>query len=117
MSRDTRQVNLSPLDTSSVTLDLHWESTLPIEEEINPEPQPPNLDTSLMKDGDLWLFEIIPWDVDSIASGFQNKGDATLMVDTSGSHLPLQSEFNCSFTLTYHKSADGDFALLLYNYD
>lgn len=121
VSRDTRQVTLSPLDTSPVALDLHWESTLPIQEEINPQPQSDcqssELDTSLMKDGDLWLFEIIPWDVDSIESGLPNKGKATLIVDTSGSHLPLQPEFSCSYTLTYHKSADGDFALLLYDYD
>jgi hypothetical protein len=109
VSRDSRDVTISPTDTSPVTLSLHWEQTLPIEEELHPHSPPSELDTSFMKHGDLWLFEIIPWDVDSIRSGFPNKGNATVMVDASGSHLPSKSQFSCSFTLTYFEPADGDF--------
>lgn len=87
-------VILTLSDGSTCTLNVGWAGT-------TVAGVAGTIDQSTVVDGDFWIFEVLPYEITNVTSGTLNKGAGTLALDLSHSHLPRDSSFSCSFTLTY----------------
>ncbi|KZS98253.1 hypothetical protein SISNIDRAFT_136227 [Sistotremastrum niveocremeum HHB9708] len=94
VSTDVRNVPITLSDGSTCTLNLHWTGTTVagVAGTVNP---------NTVVDGDFWIFEVQPYSIANMTSGTLNNGAGVLALDVSQSHLPRDSSFSCSFTLTY----------------